>query len=46
MKLKNEAKPFQRPFIFAKMCNEEINMLYDTGPILVQLMKTFLEKFQ
>ncbi len=29
--IKNEAKPFQRPFIFAKMCNEEIKMLYDTG---------------
>jgi hypothetical protein len=29
--IKNEAKPFQRPFTFAKMCNEEIKMLYDTG---------------
>jgi hypothetical protein len=29
--IKNEAKPFQRPFIVAKMCNEEIKILYDTG---------------
>jgi hypothetical protein len=29
--IKNEAKPFQRPFIFAKMCTEQVKMLYDTG---------------
>jgi hypothetical protein len=29
--IKNEAKPFQRPFIFTKMCTEQIKMLYDTG---------------
>ncbi len=29
--IKNEAKPFQRPFIFSKMCTEQVKMLYDTG---------------
>jgi hypothetical protein len=43
--IKNEAKPFQRPFIFAKMCTEQVKCFMTLEPISVLLMKMFFEKF-
>jgi hypothetical protein len=42
--IKNEAKPFQRPFIFAKMFTEQVKMLYDTGPNISAVNENIFRK--
>jgi hypothetical protein len=42
--IKNEAKPFQRPFIFANMCTEQVKMLYDTGANISAVNENIFQK--
>jgi hypothetical protein len=42
--IKNEAKPFQRPFIFTKMCTEQVKMLYDTGADISAVNENIFQK--
>ncbi len=36
----NKAQPFQRPFIEAKMCQEKIKVLFDTGADISSINET------
>ncbi len=42
--IKNEAKPFQRPFIFANISTEQVKMLYDTGADISAFNETIFQK--
>jgi hypothetical protein len=40
----NKAQPFQRPFIEAKMCQETIKVLYDTGANISAINENIFQK--
>ena len=40
----NKAQPFQRPFIQAKMCQENIKVLYDTGADISAINESIFRK--
>jgi hypothetical protein len=40
----NKAQPFQRPFIEAKMCQEKIKVLYDTGANISAINENIFQK--